>query len=67
MRPGDKIDNDCDGRVDEEAANGVDDDMDMRVDEDLAIAPVGQKYILVRSPFTRTLLRILANGYMSWF
>ena len=32
---GDNIDNDCDGRTDEELKNGVDDDKDGRVDEDL--------------------------------
>ncbi|KAK6959284.1 HMCN protein, partial [Biomphalaria glabrata] len=34
--PGDNIDNDCDGAVDEELANGKDDDGDGKVDEDLA-------------------------------
>lgn len=32
---GDNIDNDCDGRTDEEAANEVDDDGDGNIDEDL--------------------------------
>ncbi|KAI8521974.1 hypothetical protein Bbelb_017280 [Branchiostoma belcheri] len=35
--PGDRQDNDCDGRVDEELLNGRDDDGDGLVDEDLAI------------------------------
>ncbi|XP_066276578.1 IgGFc-binding protein-like [Branchiostoma lanceolatum] len=33
---GDGVDNDCDGRVDEELRNGVDDDGDGLIDEDLA-------------------------------
>ena len=33
--PGDGIDNDCDGRLDEELANGLDDDGDGLTDEDL--------------------------------
>ncbi|EDV26273.1 uncharacterized protein TRIADDRAFT_54093 [Trichoplax adhaerens] len=33
--PGDLIDNDCDGRTDEELYNGIDDDNDGRIDEDL--------------------------------
>ena len=35
--PGDGIDNDCDGRVDEEIKDGKDDDGDKYVDEDLAL------------------------------
>ena len=35
--PGDVIDNDCDGRTDEERRNGVDDDGDGLVDEDLEL------------------------------
>ena len=35
--PGDGVDNDCDGRVDEEIFNGIDDDRDGTVDEDLAV------------------------------
>jgi hypothetical protein len=34
--PGDGIDNDCDGRIDEEILNGVDDDGDPLTDEDLS-------------------------------
>src|SRR5262249_55768067 len=34
--PGDGIDNDCDGRIDEEQGDGVDQDLDGLVDEDLA-------------------------------
>ncbi|XP_023933269.1 uncharacterized protein LOC106150974 [Lingula anatina] len=33
---GDKLDNDCDGRIDEELKNGLDDDVDGSIDEDLA-------------------------------
>lgn len=47
MKPGDKIDNDCDGNVDEEMSNGVDDDGDGKVDEDLGLQPTGYKYIFV--------------------
>ena len=32
---GDGIDNDCDGRIDEEKLNGKDDDADGTIDEDL--------------------------------
>ena len=39
-RGGDKIDNDCDGRTDEELANSKDDDGDGRVDEDLFARPI---------------------------
>lgn len=39
MVPGDRRDNDCDDRVDEELLNGIDDDGDGRIDEDLA-API---------------------------
>ncbi|XP_066304424.1 IgGFc-binding protein-like [Branchiostoma lanceolatum] len=35
--PADRVDNDCDGRVDEELLNGIDDDGDGLIDEDLAI------------------------------
>ena len=37
--PGDNLDNDCDGRIDEEIKNYVDDDGDGRTDEDLAYRP----------------------------
>lgn len=35
--PGDGLDNDCDGRIDEELRNGIDDDGDGLIDEDLAV------------------------------
>ena len=38
-RGGDKIDNDCDGRTDEELGNGKDDDNDGQIDEDLVLTP----------------------------
>ena len=50
--PGNGIDDDCDGRIDEEIANGVDDDGDGRTDEDLATgAPklMIQTYVDIRS------------------
>ena len=34
---GDEVDNDCDGRIDEEIRNKKDDDGDGKVDEDLAL------------------------------
>ncbi|XP_078579306.1 IgGFc-binding protein-like isoform X1 [Branchiostoma floridae x Branchiostoma japonicum] len=34
--PADRVDNDCDGRVDEELLNGIDDDGDGLIDEDVA-------------------------------
>ncbi|XP_053387638.1 uncharacterized protein LOC128551164 [Mercenaria mercenaria] len=36
-KPGDNVDNDCDGLVDEEIPNGVDDDGNNNADEDLAL------------------------------
>lgn len=36
MIPGDRRDNDCDDKADEELLNGIDDDGDGRIDEDLA-------------------------------
>ena len=33
--PGDGIDNDCDGKIDEEIKDGNDDDNDKLIDEDL--------------------------------
>ena len=35
MVPGDSLDNDCDGQIDEEIFNNKDDDGDGKVDEDL--------------------------------
>lgn len=35
----DIVDNDCDGRIDEETLNGIDDDEDGEIDEDLAMPP----------------------------
>ncbi|XP_059160544.1 uncharacterized protein LOC131944071 [Physella acuta] len=39
MQPGDLIDNDCDGSIDEEVVNGRDDDNDKRIDEDVGKPP----------------------------
>ena len=36
-KPGDLIDNDCDGKIDEEKLNGEDDDNDGQTDEDLEL------------------------------
>ena len=35
--PGDSIDNDCDGKIDEEVKDGKDNDGDGKVDEDLEL------------------------------
>ena len=35
QRPGDGIDNDCDGKIDEEIRDGKDNDDDGKIDEDL--------------------------------
>ncbi|XP_055873646.1 uncharacterized protein LOC106080079 [Biomphalaria glabrata] len=35
-KPGDLLDNDCDGKIDEEINNNLDDDGDSQIDEDLA-------------------------------
>ncbi|XP_068676392.1 uncharacterized protein [Montipora foliosa] len=40
MIGGDKVDNDCDGKTDEELSNGRDDDGDGDVDEDLFTPPI---------------------------
>ena len=37
MRPGDQMDNDCDGRVDEEIRDRKDNDGDGKIDEDLQL------------------------------
>ena len=39
--PGDTLDNDCDGRIDEEIRDGKDNDGDGDVDEDLDLVSVG--------------------------
>ena len=38
--PGDKFDNDCDGKIDEEIFNGKDDDQDGEIDEDVQSVPI---------------------------
>ena len=35
MEPGDNLDNDCDGKYDEEIKDGKDNDLDGKIDEDL--------------------------------
>lgn len=40
--PPDNLDNDCDGRVDEELSNGLDDDGDGLIDEDLAVSKLNK-------------------------
>ena len=35
--PGDRVDNDCDGVIDEEIKNNLDDDGDGLIDEDLTL------------------------------
>ena len=35
--PGDSLDNDCDGRIDEEVRDGKDNDGDGKIDEDLEL------------------------------
>ena len=37
MEPGDGLDNDCDGKIDEEVRDGKDNDGDRSVDEDLEL------------------------------
>ena len=41
MVPGDSLDNDCDGRIDEEIRDRKDNDGDGDVDEDLDLVSVG--------------------------
>ena len=38
--PGDSIDNDCDGKIDEEMKDGKDNDGDGKVDEDLDLVRI---------------------------
>ena len=46
--PGDGIDNDCDGKIDEEVRDGKDNDGDREVDEDLELVSCySNKYYLV--------------------
>jgi len=40
----DQIDNDCDGRIDEEKDNGKDDDGDGKIDEDVGGCDVGDAH-----------------------
>ncbi|XP_060578244.1 uncharacterized protein LOC132735319, partial [Ruditapes philippinarum] len=49
--PGDNLDNDCDGKVDEEMLNNVDDDNDGDTDEDVALNPItaGSQGIYVKT------------------
>ena len=35
--PGDEVDNDCDGDIDEELRDGKDNDQDGRIDEDISL------------------------------
>ena len=35
--PGDGIDNDCDGKIDEETRDGIDNDGDGQIDEDFEL------------------------------
>ncbi|XP_052818702.1 uncharacterized protein LOC128244700 [Mya arenaria] len=44
-KPGDLLDNDCDGFTDEEMLNGVDDDGDGKIDEDLALREIYERGI----------------------
>lgn len=45
---GDGVDNDCDGRIDEEICDNLeDDDQDGRIDEDCYIVPVNYAYLAV--------------------
>ena len=48
-RPGDRRDNDCDGKVDEEILDGKDNDGDGRIDEDLRRVTYGLTYGLPQS------------------
>ena len=37
VEPGDELDNDCDGKIDEEVRDGKDNDGDGEIDEDLEL------------------------------
>ena len=43
--PGDGIDNDCDGKIDEETRDGIDNDGDGQIDEDLELVSSFSTYL----------------------
>jgi len=49
--PGDGLDNDCDGRIDEEILDGMDDDNDGLIDEDTQFTrsglSTGREYVIM--------------------
>ncbi|XP_052786032.1 uncharacterized protein LOC128221465 [Mya arenaria] len=53
-KPGDLLDNDCDGFTDEEVLNGEDDDGDGDIDEDLALREIFERGIKVNELFYDT-------------
>ncbi|XP_052786036.1 uncharacterized protein LOC128221469 [Mya arenaria] len=53
-KPGDLLDNDCDGFTDEEVLNGEDDDGDGYIDEDLALREIFERGIKVNELFYDT-------------
>ncbi|XP_013416941.1 MAM and LDL-receptor class A domain-containing protein 1 [Lingula anatina] len=65
---GDMLDNDCDGRIDEEIANNFDDDGDGRTDEDLAKNPDAMcikppvRIVCTATPFSRTMSIMYDEG-----
>ena len=55
-KPGDGLDNDCDGKFDEEILDGKDNDGDGRIDEDLQLVMPLDRYVLVVEEMTQELL-----------
>uniref|UniRef100_A0A2C9L2T2 Uncharacterized protein n=1 Tax=Biomphalaria glabrata TaxID=6526 RepID=A0A2C9L2T2_BIOGL len=67
MEPGDLIDNDCDGRVDEEVANERDDDHDAHVDEDLMFLTEAElTKLLLEEERREKELGIVHGGWGEW-
>ncbi|MCC7386416.1 MAG: PKD domain-containing protein [Deltaproteobacteria bacterium] len=59
---GDGLDNDCDGRIDEELADAIDDDRDGLTDEDTSPAPVASLHAPVALSRSYTLEEGLPSG-----
>ena len=59
--PGDGVDNDCDGTVDEEVRDGKDNDNDGKIDEDLELVKIHYRRLLIRKCYVAFLAQSLFN------